>query len=513
MMNFSEFSHVEILSELAVVQQRSDEWGEQVSGKGESYDIHCIVYDGRHLVLDIQNSFLLAVDDEAKRSLEKTKVSGHDVITNKINEKSGNSLQGACHEINYLRECGLFPPATQDNPKVLIDNFSVGILPIIKMTLILSYHCNLSCRYCYLDQYGYTGTASPHMPWEVAKKAIDYLFDKSIGSNTIIIEYFGGEPFLNREVLYRSIEYSNQKAKQVNKRLETVIVTNGTLFDTDTAEFLNQFNTTLLVSIDGPVDIHDQYRRKKVGGGSLQEILLRISHITKVFRKSLVACPTFTSASLGNLDRIVDFLYDAGFRGIFGNTSRLPVGEPGHMSDDDYRDLVEEYLALAPKVYKRSPRLYFYLEGIYNHIRSLFYGAIFPQSCTSFNGTSTFVVVPEGRMYPCLALINCDRFFMGQIPDEDRCRQIRKIFYNNTASSNQHLSCRQCWARFLCGGKCPVFFLENRDFISSTACRTLNLGCNLERFRINKSMELAYNIYRDGSSSLRDFVNFSKREQ
>lgn len=362
---------------------------------------------------------------------------------------------------------------------------------ITELYLQVSHNCNLGCRYCYADGGGFGGSKGD-MKQAVAKKAVDFLFQRSGQAKRCIINFDGGEPFLNFPLVQDTVKYALEKAKELDKTVSFNISTNGTLLTRKRVEFLAAHGFGIGISIDGDLSAHDSARTFKNGRGSYRRLLNRLTE-TGIFDypQPVHARATITSQTLNCYDT-VRHLYDLGFRVIYLepaaatndsmqainiNSSRWAVNA------EELEKVKEEFVKIAAfykELLLREERVIFRnfyqpLQKIHGKSRSL-------TRCAA--GTGLVAVTPDGHIYPCYKFAGQENFCMGSIDEPLVLKEHATRFSNNKVDTKE--DCKNCFARYICGGGCA--------YLGQVTCGDIRakdpLDCQFTRHLIRLSLEM-----------------------
>ena len=366
---------------------------------------------------------------------------------------------GVVSDVAALEAEGFFEPV--DSPAESDEEFERTLdrhfsSPSNSLTLSVSSGCNLACRYCYLgvcrDQLPEKGL----MPQDVADRALDLLFASSDQKKNLRVMFFGGEPLLAKQVIFRSVERCRAEAARRSVRAEFSTTTNATLVDDETAALLAGGDFGVMVSLDGPKDLHDAQCPARDGGGSYDRAVAGIRKLLALRSDVTVRC-TMAHPPPDPM-RLVRFLSDFGFRSIVLGTVRNPAF-PSPLdfteADDEAFDAALEREVLPWMVAERAAgRRPAY--DPYEDIASFQSEAEHPERVTSIRCGAcrgTCAVAPDGTMYPCHRFVGMEPWALGHVADglpSDRGRGFWRAWREAVMDH-----CRECWAFRICGGPCP----------------------------------------------------------
>ena len=343
------------------------------------------------------------------------------------------------------------------------------------LCLHVAHDCNLACKYCFASEGDYKSGKSL-MSLDVAKKSIDYLLEHSTGRKKIEVDFFGGEPLLNFEVVKETVYYAKEKARQHHKQFHFTLTTNGVLLDSDTINFLNEHMDNVVISIDGRREVHDQIRPNRAGKGSYDVIVPRAKElVNKRNGKSYYIRGTFTSFNQ-DFSNDVMHLADLGFKEI----SVEPVvgsGREFHFKDSDVDGLLKEYESLAIQYIERlksGADFNFY----HFNINVLNGPCLYKRITACGAGGEYLAVSPEGTFYPCHQFVGEPDFVIGNIDDGIHNHNCVMAFTENSVLTKE--ACQSCWAKLFCSGGCHA----NAYFSNGDIHIPNEISCTLQKKRI-----------------------------
>ncbi len=316
------------------------------------------------------------------------------------------------------------------------------------LCLLVSQTCNMKCDYCFVDEGSY-GKENRLMTSKVAKDSIDFLIKNSKNKN-IEIDFFGGEPLLNWEVIKETIIYGLNESKKNNKNLRFSLTTNGTLLTDDKINFLNENKISLIISLDGPKEVNDKFRKFKNGNGSFDFIYPKVNNLIKKRDSGYYIRGTFTEETK-SIFNSAKYLFENGFQNISLEPVVIEEVNPLKIKKESLKKIKKEYEKLGEYIFnerKKGNNLNFY-----HFLISLDEGpCLGKMSFGCGAGVEYLAVDSTGDLYPCHFLTEFDEFKMGNIYtgiDEN----LKKYFMNLNDLSKKP-KCSNCWAKYLCGGGC-----------------------------------------------------------
>lgn len=441
----------------------------------ETHGIHKFSIQGKRFVYDRETATPFVVDSATWDVLE---LAGHldrrQIVSSLTTTYAPTELESVLSSLDTLEDEGdLFSRAgTEDQPD--------GQVPLGAMVLQVAHDCNLRCRYCYAASGTYGGTAGM-MDRNVGERAIDFFLENSADAQTLNVTFFGGEPLLNFGLVKHLVEYAG--SRRGPKEFKFTITTNGVLLTVDILRFLSDNRFDLIVSLDGPVDIHDATRVFPGGGGS-QAIVLENARraMTLPIADRTTVRGTFTNREL-DLSRQVDYLFDQGFANVSvepaigGNDNLFAV------RDNNVPEVKRAYEAVAESCLRRlrsgAEPLFFHFRRV---LEALERGELRKHACRA--GAGYIDVSPNGDIYPCHMLDGTEGWKIGSVFtgfDEGS-----RVVWRTTASVDSSDTCRDCWAKYLCGGRCRA----HSALFARDLAEPLSVACKLVKCRIEAAIWL-----------------------
>ena len=382
--------------------------------------------------------------------------------------------------LTYLQEHNILP--LQNRPK------DMGDKGLNEMYLQVSHQCNLDCTYCYA-QGGNFGGPDRMMKETTARQAVDFFLKESGSHKTLILNFDGGEPFLNFPVVQATVAYAREKAQSLGKKIRPNISTNGTLLTVQNVDYLRQNHFGIGISIDGERDAHDSTRKFKNGRGTYDNLTGRLRD-TQLFnsRPTANARATITKKNL-HCHRIVTHLYEMGFRHIYLE----PAAGKNTTWAVDHNDLaiIKEEFAKITEFYKEEllKGNYFILRNFFQILERIHRRNQSGYRCTA--GRQTTAVSPGGDLYPCYKFVGIKNYIMGNVAAGEYDKNTGNQFRQNHISIKT--DCKNCWARYLCGGGCP--YLSEISHGNMTIKD--DLDCEFTQHMAKLSLEIYVHINRE----------------
>ncbi len=425
-----------------------------VSGETKPPSYHLFECLGERFVYDTSSCRFFRIDEITHDFLSLCRTYAIDETKNVLRVWKGfpsEAVESAAREIAVMRERGLFK----------VPNYSVGAAEMErqieqryatawnKLELALSETCNLACKYCYCS----TCRDMPNqglMTETVARQAITWLFAMSGKSNDVHITFFGGEPLLNKPVLRFAIEYSQKLGHLHGKKVFYSMTTNGTLLDDEVIGLIKRHNFGLMVSLDGPPEIHDRQCPTREGRGSFDMAVAGIKKLMARRRAVTVRC-TMAHPVPRMLD-LIRFFEDFGFtRIVLGRTINPVNPSPVDCTEEDFTEIDrQEREEIIPWMLDRlaageTPKYYPYAKDFSTMDKvSLF-------KCGACRGTTT--VGADGRLYPCHRFVGMKAWQIGTISDGPNYKKCKQFWRDYRATIAE--DCQSCWMWAQCKGPCP----------------------------------------------------------
>lgn len=442
---------------------------------------HKFQMNGMNIVLDVNGGAVHLVDELTYEVLDfydenKTARENGEQIGPKLKSRyTKGEIEEACQEIRDLQEAGLLFSDDAYLDREALKNRETVVKAIC---LHVAHDCNLKCRYCFAAQ-GDFGGEKILMSEEVGRKALEYLVANSGSRRNLEVDFFGGEPLMNFEVVKKLVAYGNQLGEEKGKKFRFTITTNGLLLDDEKIRYINEHMHNVVLSLDGRKEIHDGMRPTRSDRGSYDIILPKFQKIVEGRKnKFYYVRGTFTRDNM-DFGEDVKHMKEMGF----DLTSMEPVvGEednPYALREEDLPKILQEYekLALwyADQRKSKDPFRFFHF------MVDLTQGPCVIKRVTGCGaGNEYLAITPEGDIYPCHQFVGQEEFRMGNILDEDLLlpQTMREDFKN--AHIYEKEDCQQCWAKFYCSGGCHA----NAHNFNGDIKKPYRLGCEMQRKRL-----------------------------
>ena len=449
--------------------------------------IHQYKLNGYNIVLDSCSGSIHVVDDVAYDLIAGYKTTPTDALIAQTLTRYGHlegvneaEIRACLEDIQALEAQGkLFSPDSFEQLATYKENSP----QVIKaMCLHVAHTCNLNCSYCFASQGKYHGDRAL-MSYEVGKQAFDFLIANSGSRRNLEVDFFGGEPLMNWDVVKQLVAYAREQEKIYNKNFRFTLTTNGMLVDDDVIDFCNKEMHNVVLSLDGRKEIHDRLRVDYAGKGSYDRIVPKFQEFVKRRGdKEYYMRGTFTHA---NPDFTKDVLHmaDLGFDRLSMEPVVCAPGDPAALTDEDIQVVKEQYEILAEEMLKRRK------EGrpftFYHYMLDLTGGpCIYKRLSGCGSGTEYVAVTPWGDLYPCHQFVGEEKYKLGDIWKGITNEAIRQEFRSCNAYSRP--DCRDCWARLYCSGGCAA----NAYHATGSISGVYHQGCELFKKRIECAIML-----------------------
>lgn len=451
--------------------------------------VHTYSLNGYNIAVDGNSGSVHLLDDLTYEILQDEKeLPAIELVMDQLKNKyEQKEITEAFEEIKKLETKGfLFSSIEEIENAVTTENINTNLKALC---LHVSHDCNLRCEYCFASEGDYN-SGRELMEREVAIQAVDYLVANSGGRKIIEIDFFGGEPLMNFDVVEAVVKYGRKIEKEKNKNFYFTITTNGTLLNKHRIEFINEHMDNVVISIDGRKEIHDAVRHDCNGKGSYERIVpLAQDLIAGRNGKSYFVRGTFTAKNK-DFSNDVMHLADLGFKEI---SVEPVVGSGGdlYFTDQDIPEILKEYENLSVKYMKRlelDDRLRFYHFNI-----DLEEGpCLFKRVTACGAGYEYNAVSPEGKLYPCHQFVGHDEFIIGDVYSGISNTNLCDTLKDNTIFIKE--KCRDCWAKLFCSGGCHA----NAYFTNGDIKEPNEASCLLQKKRVECALMI--NIWQSEQS-------------
>ena len=437
--------------------------------------IHQYKNNGYNIVLDVNSGSVHVVDDIVYDIIGLYENNTLEQITDALRDRySVQDIKEAYEEIGELKEAGqLF---TEDIYEPYIDNFKDRPTVVKALCLHIAHDCNLACKYCFAEEGEYHGHREL-MSYEVGKKALDFLIENSGSRRNLEVDFFGGEPLMNWQVVKDLVKYGREQEKLHDKKFRFTLTTNGVLLNDEVMEFANKEMGNVVLSIDGRKEVHDHMRPFRNGKGSYDMIVPKFQQFAESRNQDkYYVRGTFTHYNLDFADDVLH-LADLGFKQISVEPVVAEDSEEYALREEDLPKLFEEYDKLAAEMVERKKAGKDF--NFFHFMIDLEGGPCVAKRLSGCgSGTEYLAVTPWGDFYPCHQFVGNEEFLMGNVWDGVKRTDIRDEFKCCNVYAKE--KCRKCFAKFYCSGGCAANSYHFHGHINDA----YDIGCELQKKRI-----------------------------
>ena len=444
--------------------------------------VHQYQLNGYNIVLDTCSGSIHVVDEVAYDIIALFPEKTADEITVAMLEKyrdredvTEEDVRGCIEDVETLRDQGkLYTPDTFSE---IAGTFKERSGDVVKaLCLHVAHTCNLNCSYCFASQGRFHGERAI-MSYEVGKQALDFLVAHSGTRRNLEVDFFGGEPLMNFEVVKQLTAYARSIEKEKNKKFRFTLTTNGMLIDDEVIDFCNREMSNVVLSLDGRKETHDRLRVDYAGNGSYDRIVPKFQKLVAARGdKSYYMRGTFTHA---NPDFTKDLFHmaDLGFTELSMEPVVCAPDDPAALTPEDIEIVKEQYEILAKEMLRRQK------EGhpltFYHYMLDLTGGpCIYKRISGCGSGTEYMAVTPWGDLYPCHQFVGEESYKLGDVWHGVQNTALREEFRQCNAYARPE--CENCWAKLYCSGGCAA----NAFHASGSIRGIYEPGCELFRKRI-----------------------------
>lgn len=447
--------------------------------------IHQFKNNGYNIVIDINSGAIHVVDEATYDMLALWQESGRDaaIATMKTSHQNiaEDELMAIASEVDSLIADGaLF---TEDNYEPRIVDFTARPTVVKALCLHITHDCNLACKYCFAEEGEYHTGKRELMSYEVGKQALDFLVANSGSRRNLEVDFFGGEPLMNWQVVKQLVEYGRSIEKAADKNFRFTLTTNGVLLNDEIQEFANKEMANVVLSCDGRPEIHDMMRPFRGGQASYDKIMPKFKKLADSRgQDKYYIRGTFTRNNL-DFSKDVIHLANEGFKQISVEPVVAQETDSYALREEDLPQLFAEYDALAAEMMRRQGT-----EEDFNffHFMIDLEGGpcVYKRLSGCGSGTEYMAVTPTGQLYPCHQFVGNTDFLLGDVwqgvTRQDTVNQFKKC---NVYAKPK---CRDCFARFYCSGGCAA----NAYNFTGDILGTYDVGCALQQKRIECAIAL-----------------------
>ncbi len=450
--------------------------------------IHSYKLGGLNIVLDICSGSVHAVDEVAYDIINLYESESKEKIISLMLEKYADredvtrqELELCFEDIEELKEEGkLFSEDTFEPMAGELKKKSAGIIKALCMHI--AHTCNLNCSYCFASQGKYHGDRAM-MSFEVGKQAFDFLITNSGTRRNLEVDFFGGEPLMNFDVVKELVAYARSIEKEHGKNFRFTLTTNGVLIDDDVIDFANKEMSNVVLSLDGRKEVHDRFRVDYNGKGSWEKIVPKFQKLVEAREgKNYYMRGTFTHHNPDFLEDIKEML-SLGFKELSMEPVVCAEDDPSALTKEDLPVVMKQYEDLAELMLKKHK------EGdgftFYHYMIDLKGGpCIYKRISGCGSGTEYMAVTPWGDLYPCHQFVGEEKYKLGDVWKGVTNTEVQNEFAECNVYTREE--CRNCWARLYCSGGCAA----NAYHATGSVKGIYKTGCELFKKRMECAIML-----------------------
>lgn len=451
--------------------------------------IHKFKQGDLYFVLDVNSGAVHVIDEIVFDALDYYPKNNTITVIRSLKDKYPEAaIKETLEEIDYLIENDML---MTDDAYVNSVEFNNRAQVVKALCLHVAHDCNIRCAYCFASQGDFKGDRSL-MSFEVGKKALDMLVANSGNRRNLEVDFFGGEPLMNFEVVKQLVEYGRSIEGAHNKNFRFTLTTNGVLLNDEIMDYVNEHMSNVVLSIDGRKEVNDKMRYTISGGGTYDIIVEKFKRLVEKRKgKSYYLRGTFTA---NNLDFSKDVIHMADL-GFYSTSVEPVVAKPtdAYAITEEHLDVLkQEYEKLAEEMVKRHNT-----EGEFSFFHfALDMGqgpCVVKRLSGCGAGSEYLAVTPEGDIYPCHQFVGDEHFKMGNVMAGILDFGLTNQFKNAHVYNKE--KCRSCWAKFYCSGGCHAnaYNFNNDIFVP------YDIGCELEKKRIESSIYIYGKLNQDES--------------
>ncbi len=450
--------------------------------------VHQYKLGGYNIVLDTCSGSVHVVDSAAYDIIgmyqEKTREEIVPLILEKYAHRpeiTAQEIENCLNTVEELKKEGrLFTP---DSFAPMAGELKARTGSVVKaLCLHVAHTCNLNCSYCFASQGKFHGDRAL-MPFEVGKQALDFLIEHSGSRRNLEVDFFGGEPLMNWDVVKRLVAYARSVEKQAGKNFRFTLTTNGMLIDDDVIDFANREMSNVVLSLDGRKEVHDRFRVDYAGQGSFDTIVPKFQKLVEARGgKNYYMRGTFTHANPDFL-KDIDAMLSLGFRELSMEPVVCPEDDPSALTQEDKPIVMEQYEKLAEKMLsaQKAGKPFTF----YHYMIDLKEGpCIYKRVSGCGSGTEYMAVTPWGDLYPCHQFVGEEKFRLGNVFQGVTNPEVQAEFRACNVYSRP--DCKDCWAKLYCSGGCAA----NAYHATGGVNGIYRYGCDLFRKRMECAIML-----------------------
>ncbi|MDL2233167.1 thioether cross-link-forming SCIFF peptide maturase [Ruminococcaceae bacterium OttesenSCG-928-L11] len=437
--------------------------------------IHKYALKGHYIVLDVNSGAVHLVDEIAYALLDHLSAPLSPELPEEVVDRlpfAEAEIRETYAELYRLYEAGQLFSA--DDYGVYADKMVLS--PVKAMCLNVSHDCNLRCEYCFAGKGDYS-QGRMVMSAETGKKAIDFLIAQSLDRQYLEVDFFGGEPLMNFDVVKEVLEYAREQGALHGKHFRFTITTNGMLLDADKITYINENMDNVVLSLDGRKSVTDRVRARVDGRGCYDTIVPKFQELVRQRGdKEYYARGTFTKYNK-DFAEDVEAIAALGFDQVSVEPVVAAPGEPYALTEADLPEIFDEYERLADRLIERERDGRFV--NFFHFMLDLNQGPCAIKRLRGCGcGNEYVAITPDGDIYPCHQFIGHEEWKMGSLYDGTFDLAAKERFSKATVYNKE--DCRSCWAKFYCSGGCNANNMQYEGDI----LKPLKLSCELEKKRL-----------------------------
>jgi uncharacterized protein len=437
--------------------------------------VHQYINNGYHIVLDVNSGAVHVVDELAYQLIELFEEKSEEELVEQFRHAyPEEEIREALSDIRERKEAGVL--FTKDTYKDQVIDFKKRSTVVKALCLHIAHDCNLACQYCFAEEGEYHGRRAL-MSFEVGKQALDFLIANSGNRKNLEVDFFGGEPLMNWQVVKDLVAYGREQEKLYDKHFRFTLTTNGVLLNEEILEFANREMSNVVLSIDGRKEVHDAMRPFRGGKGSYDLIVPKFQQVAKSRNQTnYYVRGTFTRHNL-DFSRDVLHLADLGFKQISVEPVVASPEDPYSLRQEDLDQICREYDALAAEMVRRHGTDQDF--NFFHFMIDLTGGpCVYKRLSGCGSGTEYLAVTPWGDLYPCHQFVGEEDFKMGTVFEGITNTELRDSFKSCNVYAKE--KCRECFARFYCSGGCAANSYKFHQSIHDA----YDIGCVLQKKRV-----------------------------
>ncbi len=450
--------------------------------------VHQYKLGGWNIVLDTCSGSVHVVDEAAYDIIALYKEKSREEIARIVLEKYAHrpeitpeEVEACLDAVGELEKAGkLFTP---DAFAPMAGDFKARSGNVVKaLCLHVAHTCNLNCSYCFASQGKFHGERAL-MPFEVGKRALDFLMENSGSRRNLEVDFFGGEPLMNWDVVKRLVAYARSVEKERGKNFRFTLTTNGMLIDEDVIQFANREMHNVVLSLDGRREVHDRFRVDYQGQGSFDQIVPKFQKLVQARgNRNYYMRGTFTHWNPDFLQDI-EAMLDLGFTELSMEPVVCAPEDPAALTEEDKGIVMEQYEKLAQKMLERKKAGKPFT--FYHYMIDLESGpCIYKRISGCGSGTEYMAVTPWGDLYPCHQFVGEERFRLGSVFEGVANPGVQEEFRRCNVYARP--DCADCWAKLYCAGGCAA----NAYHATGSISGIYQYGCDLFRKRMECAIML-----------------------